>query len=48
MENVANTDTLDVEEAREFKAYWEKARSKNVVRVDLTTRKGDTVKSYTY
>lgn len=48
MENVANTDTLSAEEAREFKDYWEKARGKKVVRVDLQDSKGRLLKSYTY
>ena len=48
MENVANTDTLSSEEAREFKDYWEKARGKKVVRVDLQDSKGRLLKSYTY
>ena len=48
MENVANTDTLSAEEAREFKEEWEKARGMKVVRVDLMTSKGNLVKSYTY
>ena len=48
MENVANTDTLSAEEAREFKDYWEKARGKKVIRVDLQDGKGRLLKSYTY
>lgn len=48
MENVANTDTLSAEEAREFKEYWEKARGKKVVRVDLQDSKGRLLKSFTY
>ena len=48
MENVANQDTLSAEEAREFKEYWEKARGKKVVRVDLQDSKGRLLKSYTY
>ncbi len=48
MENVANTDTLDANEAREFKETWEKARGKKVVRVDLQNSNGNLVKSYTY
>lgn len=48
MENVANTDTLDAYEAREFKETWEKARGKKVVRVDLQSSNGNLVKSYTY
>lgn len=48
MENVANTDTLSAAEAREFKEYWEKARGKKVVRVDLQDSKGRLLKSFTY
>lgn len=48
MENVASTDTLTAEEAREFKDYWEKARGKKVVRVDLQDNRGNLLKSYTY
>lgn len=48
MENVANTDTLSAEEAREFKEYWEKARGKKVGRVDLQDSKGHLLKSFTY
>lgn len=48
MENVANTDTLSAEEAREFKEEWEKARGKKVVRVDLQDSKGHLLKSFTY
>lgn len=48
MENVANTDTLSAEEAREFKEYWEKARGKKVIRVDLQDSKGRLLKSFTY
>lgn len=48
MENVANQDTLSAEEAREFKEYWEKARGKKVVRVDLQDSKGRLLKSFAY
>jgi len=48
MENVANTDTLTADEAKEFKDYWEKARGKRVVRVDLQDNRGNLLKSYTY
>lgn len=47
-ENVANTDTLTAEEAREFKDYWEKARGKKVIRVDLQDNRGNLIKTYTY
>lgn len=47
-ENVANTDTLTADEAREFKDYWEKARGKKVIRVDLQDSRGNLLKSYTY
>lgn len=47
-ENVANTDTLTAAEAREFKDYWEKARGKKVIRVDLQDNRGNLIKSYTY
>lgn len=48
MENVASTDTLTADEAREFKNYWEKARGKKVIRVDLQDNRGNLLKSYTY
>jgi len=48
MENVASTDTLTADEAREFKDYWEKARGKKVIRVDLQDNRGNLLKSYTY
>lgn len=48
MENVANSDTLSTEEAREFKEYWEKARGQKIVRIDLQGSKGHLLKSYTY
>ena len=42
-ENVANTDTLTRSEAERYKLYWEQARGKKVVRVDLLTNEGKTV-----
>lgn len=48
MENVANSDTLTLEEAECFRDMWEKARKKKVVRVTLETQNGDTLKSFTY
>lgn len=48
IENVANSDTLSVQEAREFKEYWEKARNMKVVRVDLQGNRGRLLKSFTY
>lgn len=47
-ENVANTDTLSAEEARVYKDRWEKARGKNVVRVDFQDSKGNLIKSFSY
>lgn len=47
-ENVANTDTLSREEADTYKARWETARKKKVIRVTLENALGDTVKSFTY
>ena len=48
MENVANSDTLTLEEARSYKAEWEKARRKKVVRVTLETNDGNILRSFSY
>ena len=48
VENVANTDTLAADEAKDYKDTWEKARGKKVVRVTLETQNGNTLKSFTY
>lgn len=46
-ENVANTDSLSADEAEKYRAMWEKARGKKVIRVTLEV-KGDVLRAFKY